>query len=138
MTQIISQVFDRTYFSAHACERWRIVQLEDGRFRAEQWVDRDRMTDEERAEYEKDEEQWAAYEVQYPGTYPEQPIPTFPTEALAVEYTRLIDEQDGTDDDLHAFGAPSECYRDAHRSLERREQEFWAKVEAAEQQQEVK
>lgn len=111
-TDRIIETTPRPTLRARPYDKWQFVVTSRG-FEARLWLDVNAMTPEERAEYEKEEKEMEAMDAAFPGVGGGPPDPVWPTLELAKEYAAFEDRYESIDQDLHAFGAPSECYEDA-------------------------
>lgn len=115
----------RHFPSARPSDMWRFIAEDRGGVRAEEWTDVNKMTAEERAEYEAaegdEEPQFAAAADAYYASYKH---PLFRTLEFAERWAALIDEEETAQEEVSAFGAPRECLTLVKRSIQQRVDEL--------------
>lgn len=105
---------------------------ESGRFyTVDSGVIESRLTPSQLADYRQCEAEYAGYAA-YAAEFgdPPQPEPRFATLADCVAYIDVHEYANGIADDMRAFNAPSECYADAYRGVEKRIAECEARAVA--------
>jgi len=127
-TERIVRTLPKVRMQPNPAEKWQIVHDARGYFAVE-WIDVNAMSAAERAECESAPEPDAEQ-----AKYERAQIPRFPSEIGAIEWALLQDEEECVDEELSAFNAPSECYADVHRSIERRRKALLKKATEQENQ----
>ena len=115
--RFICQLQRRTMSAIQECQVWRFFQDNKG-FYCLSDTDLSKLTAEQYKEYQQDLSCYPGWLDSEDSDYAAQQMRHFPTLALAFEYAKLVDEEESISEDLDAFHAPSECYRDAFRGFE--------------------
>lgn len=118
MPEKIIKTTPRKFLGASQAERWQFIQDKIG-FRTVPWVDINKLTKEERVEFESapDSAPWFMDTEQE--TFCKSMQPRFPTLALAEEWAALEDKEITLSEDMQAFWAPSECYAPSFAEIEK-------------------
>jgi hypothetical protein len=114
-TERIEKTAQRALLHNHPAMKWQFIRTAAGHWRAQEWLDVNALSVGERIDYEANEPPPDMFV-----DMPTEPVPLWPSLAFAERWAALCDAGANIDEDLHAYGAPSECYRDAYAAHERK------------------
>jgi hypothetical protein len=108
---------DRHFLGAHAAQRWQFVSTTNGIYVREH-IDQNRLTEEERTQYEEELADLPSEEFLELLCVPQQPPHLWPTLVLAQRYAALLDAEESLAEEMATHHAPMECGKNAFIALE--------------------
>jgi hypothetical protein len=115
-TDRIEKTAPRALMHDHPAMKWQFIRTPAGHWRAQEWLDVNALSYDERIDYEANEPPPCMFVAEMEL----EPLPLWPSLAFAERWAALCDAGANIDDDMAAFHAPSECYADAYRAHERK------------------